>query len=329
MDEPLVTVGIPVFNGEASILKALNSILDQSYKNLEIIVSDNCSTDSTWSILEDFARDNPKVTIISQKENIGLTNNFNFLVSRAKGKYFMWAAHDDTRDPAYIAKCVSKLEDSDTYGLCAPRTKVKSGSNDNYTWQSKLPKDLSSANEIERFKSAVREFPAVAMYGVYRTSSMKAANLLPNMIGSDLLFIQELALGSSIVEIEDYLFFYTERENWNSKQQDFKVFFGSEKPGFFYSPFLLVTKRQIEIVCGSKIKLCPKLRLLVFLSYHFIFQTAMKLGIKAVRCIHPYILRDLIAHKFYWTFMHPDSVECLDEALFVKRIINPRFGIKS
>ena len=68
MDEPLVTVGIPVFNGEASILKALNSILDQSYKNLEIIVSDNCSTDSTWSILEDFARDNPKVTIISQKE---------------------------------------------------------------------------------------------------------------------------------------------------------------------------------------------------------------------------------------------------------------------
>lgn len=329
MDEPLVTVGVPVFNGETSILNALNSILDQSYKNLEIIVSDNCSTDKTAIILEDFARDNPKVTIIRQEENIGLTNNFNFLVARANGKYFMWAAHDDTRDSTFIAKCILKLEESDNYGLCAPRAKVKSDNNEHYSWQSRLPKDLGSTNVMKRFKSAVREFPAVAMYGVYRTSSMKATNLLPNMIGSDLLFVQELALSSSFVEIEEYLFFYTERERWNSKQQDFKVFFGSEKPGYFFPPFLLVIKRQFEIVSSSKLKLFPKLNLIAFLFRHLIYQVSIKLGMRAVRYIHPSSLRDLIAHKFYWMFMHPNSVECLDKALFVKRIINPRFGIKS
>jgi glycosyltransferase involved in cell wall biosynthesis len=328
MLEPLVTIGVPVFNGENSILSALNSIMDQSYKNLEIIVSDNCSTDSTGFILENFAKDNPKVRVIRQVENIGLTNNFNFLASQANGKYFMWAAHDDTRDPTYVAKCVSKLEESDSYGLCAPRAKVKSGNNENYTWQSRLPKDLRSTSEIKRFKSTVREFPAVAMYGVYRTSLIKKTNLLPNIVGSDLLFIQELALICSFIEIEEYLFFYSEREKWNSKKQDFQVFFGSKKPSLFYSPIILVTGYQFRIVLNSKLKVLSKLRLFIFVCCNLLSQVTIKIAILILRRIYPASIRNMIMCRFYWVFMHPKSVECLDEPLFVKRIIKPRFGIK-
>lgn len=328
MYEPLVTVGVPVFNGESSILSALNSIMGQSYKNLEIIVSDNCSTDSTVVILENFAKDNPKVRVIRHKENIGLTNNFNFLASQANGKYFMWAAHDDTRDPTFVAKCVSKLEESDSYGLCAPRAKVKSGNNDHYAWQSKLPKDLRSTNEIKRFKCTVREFPAVAMYGVYRTSFIKKTNLLPNIVGSDLLFIQELALVSSFVEIEEYLFFYSEREKWNSKRQDFQVFFGNKKPSLLYSPIILVTGYQFRILLNSKLENYSKLRLILFVCCNLLSQVTMKIAIMMVRRIYPISIRDVIMSRFYWVFMHPKSVECLDEPLFVNRIIKPRFGIK-
>jgi glycosyltransferase involved in cell wall biosynthesis len=328
MSDPLVTVGIPVFNGEKSILAALKSISNQSYKNIEIIVSDNCSTDRTAFIVSNYAKENPDVKLIKQEANLGLTNNFNYLASHAKGKYFMWAAHDDTRDPTYIAKCVSKLEASDKYGLCAPRAKVKSNDGEKDTWQSRLPKDLESTNEVKRFKSAVREFPAVAMYGVYRTSQIRKTSLLPNIIGSDLLFIQDLVLGCAFVEIEEYLFFYTERKQWNTKQQDFRIFFGDKKPSKFYSPILSVTEYQFRLVINSKIKNFAKLRLLLFLIRNFLVQVAIKMSIKIIRKIRPITLRDKIVPRFYWLFMHPKSVECLDSEIYEMRIINPRFGIQ-
>jgi glycosyltransferase involved in cell wall biosynthesis len=328
MSDPLVTVGIPVFNGEKSILAALKSISDQSYKNIEIIVSDNCSTDRTAFIVSNFAKENPDVKLIKQEANLGLTKNFNFLASQAKGKYFMWAAHDDTRDPTYIAKCVSKLEASDKYGLCAPRAKVKSNDGEKDTWQSRLPKDLESTNEVKRFKSAVREFPAVAMYGVYRTSQIRKTGLLPNIVGSDLLFIQDLVLGCAFVEIEENLFFYTEREQWNTKQQDYRIFFGEKKPSKFYSPILLVTKYQFLLVINSKINNFAKLRLLLFLIRNFLVQAAIKISIKLIRKIRPIAFREKIVSKFYWFFMHPKSVECLDPENYAMRIINPRFGIQ-
>jgi hypothetical protein len=240
----------------------------------------------------------------------------------------MWAAHDDTRDPTFIAKCVSKLEGSEYYGLCAPRAKVKSSNNNKYTWQSSLPKDLESTNVVKRFKSAVREFPAVAMYGLYRTSLIRESSLLPNIVGSDLLFIQDLVLRSEFVEIEEFLFFYTEREQWNTKQQDFMVFFGDKKPSFFYSPILLVTKHQFQLVLNSKLLIRPKFHLILFLSSNFMYQVITKVAIRFIRQIRPISLRNSCVHKFYWLFMHPKSVMCLDEEIFAKRIINPRFGIK-
>lgn len=328
MSDPLVTVGIPVFNGEKSILAALESISNQSYKNIEIIVSDNCSTDRTAFVVNNYAKENPNVKLIIQENNVGLTNNFNYLASQAQGKYFMWAAHDDTRDPTYIAKCVSKLERSDKYGLCAPRAKVKSNNGEKAIWQSCLPKELQSTSEVKRFKSAVREFPAVAMYGVYRTSQIRQTSLLPNIVGSDLLFIQDLVLACAFVEIEEYLFFYTERKQWNTKQQDFAIFFGDKKLSKFYSPILLVTKYQFRLVINSKIKNFSKVRLLLFLMRNFLVQVAIKISIKIIRKIRPITLREKIVSKFYWLFMHPKSVECIDAEIYKMRIINSRFGIQ-
>ena len=70
MSDPLVTVGIPVYNGEKSILAALKSISDQTYKNIEIIVSDNCSTDRTASIVNSYAKENPNVKLIKQEKSL-------------------------------------------------------------------------------------------------------------------------------------------------------------------------------------------------------------------------------------------------------------------
>ncbi len=107
LDRPLVTVGIPTYNRSEGLLKALDSVRNQSYSELEILVSDNASTDKAHlSALENIAKGDPRVTFYIQQSNIGAVPNFNFLLKKAKGDFFMWLADDDWIEENYIEKCM-------------------------------------------------------------------------------------------------------------------------------------------------------------------------------------------------------------------------------
>jgi len=106
----LVSIGFPVFNGQDFVEKALQSLLDQSYKNFELVISDNASSDETSSICHRFAKKDKRIQYIRQKKNIGGIDNFNFVLKKAKGEYFMWACHDDQWDKDYIRKLLKLLE---------------------------------------------------------------------------------------------------------------------------------------------------------------------------------------------------------------------------
>ena len=108
--KPKVSIGMPVRNGAKTIEKAINSILAQTFKDFELIISDNASDDETANICQRFANKDARIYYIRQIKNIGLYGNFNFLLSNAKGKYFMWAAHDDWRSPEFLEVNVSALE---------------------------------------------------------------------------------------------------------------------------------------------------------------------------------------------------------------------------
>jgi len=106
---PLVTVGIPTFNRPDGLRRTLDCICNQAYTNLEIIVSDNCSTDpAVKASLDSYALDS-RVRIVIQKENIGAFNNFKFLLREATGQYFMWAADDDEWSPEFIEKGLATI----------------------------------------------------------------------------------------------------------------------------------------------------------------------------------------------------------------------------
>jgi glycosyltransferase involved in cell wall biosynthesis len=117
---PLVTIGIPAFNSEKTISAAIESVLQQDYENLEVIVSDNFSTDSTLDICESFKKSDPRVTVLAQSKNIGAVSNFKFLLERANGAYFCWLGSDDRFAPEHIGLSVGLLrEDSDLIGCMA------------------------------------------------------------------------------------------------------------------------------------------------------------------------------------------------------------------
>lgn len=92
---PKVTIGMPVYNGERFIGEAIDSLLGQTFTDFELIISDNASTDSTEEICREYVAKDPRVVYWRQSKNQGAMNNFLFVLHKATGKYFMWAASDD------------------------------------------------------------------------------------------------------------------------------------------------------------------------------------------------------------------------------------------
>jgi glycosyltransferase involved in cell wall biosynthesis len=113
MDNSLVSVFIPVYNRENIISETLKCAINQTYKNIEIIVSDNCSTDSTWSILEKFALKDQRIKIFQHNENIGPVRNWAEGLKKCIGDYVKILWSDDLMSNDYIEKTM-QVFDSDT-----------------------------------------------------------------------------------------------------------------------------------------------------------------------------------------------------------------------
>ena len=101
---PLVSVGVPVFNGEAFLEDAIRSALAQTLDNLELILCDNASQDRTAEICSDYAARDPRVRYFRNPRNLGAAANYNLAFSHARGRYFKWLAHDDRMLPTFLAK---------------------------------------------------------------------------------------------------------------------------------------------------------------------------------------------------------------------------------
>jgi glycosyltransferase involved in cell wall biosynthesis len=109
---PRVTVGMPVHNGGSTLARALASVRRQTYKNLEIVVSDNASTDETPAIGRRAAAEDARVRYFRQERPLPAWENFRFVLDQATGDYFFWAADDDLHSPDYVETLVAALSSS-------------------------------------------------------------------------------------------------------------------------------------------------------------------------------------------------------------------------
>src|SRR4051812_36284554 len=122
--EPLVSVGMPVYNGAEYIGEAIRSILDQSFRDIELIVCDNASVDSTGQICRAIAETDVRVRYYANSSNIGVTNNYNRAFSYARGRYFKWTSCNDYCTKDLIERCVAVLDQRPDAVLCYPKTRV-------------------------------------------------------------------------------------------------------------------------------------------------------------------------------------------------------------
>jgi len=113
ISRPLVSIGMPVYNGEKFICGALDSLLVQTLVDFELIISDNASIDATESICRNYAEQDSRIRYIRQCKNLGSSANFQFVLNEASGEYFMWAACDDKWSLDWIEKLHQAIEETE------------------------------------------------------------------------------------------------------------------------------------------------------------------------------------------------------------------------
>lgn len=189
---PLVTVGIPTYNRPKGLERTLDSICKQTYKNLAIIISDNCSTNpDVLPVLKKYAALDERVTFIVQEKNLSLVPNFQYLLDHATGKYFMWAADDDQWAPGFIEACVQTLEANDDVAIAMTAMNIfdEAGNIE----PGKLSRSFLQPGIYSRcfhfIKSPMQN--KFFLCGLYRTSMVKNVPF-DNSWGGEHLFLYEL-----------------------------------------------------------------------------------------------------------------------------------------
>jgi glycosyltransferase involved in cell wall biosynthesis len=117
-EQPLVSVIIPVYNTEKYVGEAIESILNQTYKNLEILILDDASTDRTPEIVEEYAKKDLRIKVFHNEKNLNIAGNRNKGVNLSRGKYIIWQDADDISAPTRVEKQVKLMEENPEVGIC-------------------------------------------------------------------------------------------------------------------------------------------------------------------------------------------------------------------
>lgn len=206
---PSVSIGLPVFNGERYIHAAVESILGQSHDDLELIISDNASTDGTGDIARTFAARDGRVRYMRNPENLGAAENYNRVFLASNGKYFKWAAHDDVCAPTFVEACVSVLDRDPSVILSHPRTVfIDEGGRSLGVYEE--TDDFSSPRPSARFRAWLfdRSGPwCNAVFGLIRADALARTALIGKFVSSDVILLGELLLRGRVARLPEALFY--------------------------------------------------------------------------------------------------------------------------
>jgi glycosyltransferase involved in cell wall biosynthesis len=222
---PRVSIGIPVFNGERYLEEAIRSIIDQTFTDLELVISDNASTDGTAEICQRYAALDRRVRYHRNAHNIGGSANFKRVFELSRGEYFKWAAYDDLIAPQFLEKAVDILDHMPSVVLCYARTVVideHGGVVRPYADNLNLRSPSPSARYREfhyRFRSLEEPDPIATnlIFALIRRDVMGQTPLIAPYVNSDVDLIGDLAIRGEFYELSEELFFRRDHPNIPSR----------------------------------------------------------------------------------------------------------------
>jgi glycosyltransferase involved in cell wall biosynthesis len=203
-----VSLALPVYNGEAFVAAAIESILAQTLADFVLVITDNASTDGTQDLCRAFAARDARIRYVRNDRNIGASANYNRGYELTSGEYFKWCAHDDCISPNFLEQCVRALDGDpeaviaygmpqsiDQYGRVSP-------------WEGFKAPDMDglAANARFRLVSTAQGFDT-AVFGLFRRSALAKTNLHRDYYGSDIALLAEMALLGRFLPVPDAVFF--------------------------------------------------------------------------------------------------------------------------
>jgi glycosyltransferase involved in cell wall biosynthesis len=260
---PRVSIGLPVYNGELFVQNAIESILNQSFTDLELIICDNGSSDRTPEIARTFAERDPRVRFYRSEENRGAAWNFNHVFELANGEYFKWAAADDVCTPDYLMRCVEVLDGDPETILCHSRT-GQIDAEGRRVGDYEFTMRLDSPEVTERFHDLiVVRHDCYAVFGLVRAEVLRRTSLIGSYVGSDRVLLAELSLLGKLYEIPEVLFLRRKhRENsvCLDERGERLAWFDPNLAGKISYPNWRILREYLRIVNRTPQKLPDRLR---------------------------------------------------------------------
>jgi glycosyltransferase involved in cell wall biosynthesis len=200
-------VGLPVYNAERYLAQAVDSILGQDFTDLELIISDNASTDSTVQMCREYAAEDPRVRIVEHKTNRGVAFNFNCVVERARGELFRWAAYDDLLEPDLIRRCVEELDRSGPRAVLAYPQTVLIDDSGSVVEEYEDNLDVRQRTPWARVACVTMNWNLCnPLYGVIRTAELRRTGLQRAFVSADVPLLYELAAIGEFHEVPGRMF---------------------------------------------------------------------------------------------------------------------------
>lgn len=216
---PLVTLGVPVYDGEAHLEPALRGLQAQTWPHLEILISDNASTDGTEALCRRFAAEDPRIRYVRQPENLGAAANFEFLVHAARGEFFAWCAHDDLRMPGFVEACATELMRRPEAVLCNSAVVFLDETGRLRPDWADLNFETRASTRPERAQRLVDHMDWVDMYGLIRREALLRALPIEPVWGGDVVISMKLLMLGEFAKIDAPLFQYRVRSRPKSPEQ--------------------------------------------------------------------------------------------------------------
>ncbi len=254
MSSGLVTVAMTIYNEERWLRQAIESLLEQSYMDLEILILDNASTDGSSAIAAEFAEREPRVQHIRHERNLGANENYHQGVLRAGGEYFLMAAGHDLWNTNYVETLVGALDRSEAVLAFGANAMIDEEG-------APLPPRADFCS-TENVRSAVRRFnlymwaDQLPLYGLIRTSALRSVRTNLQILAGGQVLLQELAILGEFVYRPDAVFFWRSvRPRERQEDRSSRNIGALLPPGHrVWFPYWRVCREIVRAACRGPVK---------------------------------------------------------------------------
>lgn len=216
-----LSVGVPVYNGARYLERSLQALADQDFTDIEVIISDNGSTDATGDIARDFVRADPRFRYLRSERNHGVSWNFNRVLSLAQTPFFMWNAADDLVRPGHLARCRQALIDTPEASIAFSRVVLIDAHDEVVGEMDDLDLDFTTLTPSERVDLFLRRhvYQVIGFGGVFRTATIQAMGGLPSFYGGDIALGIAMAMRQPWVQVPEQLYVSRRHDSQTNKVQ--------------------------------------------------------------------------------------------------------------